>query len=103
MLRIKSLLGKSIDNSDNDPNIVPHPRMLALKYASASDVASILQSVYRDQTGSSGRAGGAGGLRGFTFPGLANTSADSGVARPTALQIGIDDRSNSLVLNCSEN
>ena len=25
------------------------------------------------------------------------------MARPTALQIGIDDRSNSLVLNCSEN
>jgi type II secretory pathway component GspD/PulD (secretin) len=98
LLRIRRLLNKAIDSTDSETLMKPF--FIKLQYASALDVSTLLQTVFRDQTRSSG-----GGLRGgMSFTGFGgSTGADSSTSsRPPALSVGVDDRSNSLILYCSD-
>lgn len=103
---------KILDRGDakEEIPIEPRPRLIPLLYTSASDIAEIVKEVYKDRIsgGSSrptspaeqmmmmfrGRGGGP-----FQQPGGASNSNQSAAAK---LSIGIDERSNSLIVLASE-
>jgi type II secretory pathway component GspD/PulD (secretin) len=107
MLEIKHLLDKAIDSDDTDSNAVlktwpPIP----LKYADASEVLTTLQSVYREYMTTGGGSGfsniGPNGITvgsRFTRGGAVDAN---GNPRTVSLTMGLDARSNSIVLQCSE-
>lgn len=77
----------SIDSGETDSNAVIRTWMLEpFKHARAADVAQLLRDVYHEQ------------MKG----GASSEGSSRGAARPAALSIGVDDRSNRLILACSE-
>ena len=101
MLRIRRLLMKSIDSTENDSMGVMRTFIIKPQYANADDVAQILTTVYHDLTKGSASSGSSGGFSGFSFSGYSSRSSDSSGSRPAPLSIGIDERTNSLVLYCT--
>ena len=109
MLAIKRLLRESIDAADpvTGAAVVRTWVMPPLKYANASEVVVVLQNVYRDFMNASGGFGGSfgssrGGPSPFSSGGFRPPVDSSGNRRQAQLSIGVDDRSNSLVLSCNE-
>ena len=107
MLEIKHLLDKAIDSDDTDSNAVLKTwPPIVLKYADASEVLNTLQSVYREYMTSGGGAGfsniGPNGITvGSRFSRGGAVDAN-GNPRSVSLTMGLDARSNSIVLQCSE-
>ncbi|MFO0879228.1 MAG: secretin N-terminal domain-containing protein [Gemmataceae bacterium] len=107
MLAIKSLLAKAIDAEDSDSRGLIRTFRITLKYASATEVASVLRDVYRQQTNSAPQTTSVGGFPGFfgRFGGGAMGGGAVGNAndgRTAVLSLGVDDRTNSLVLACPD-
>jgi hypothetical protein len=97
MLTIRKLLEGAID-SDN-----PSPTMRSyvigpLKYASAVEVAGVLMNVYREYTNQNPRFGGNSILSGFSNRNI----GPDGQARAVTLSVGVDDRTNSIIVSCTE-
>ena len=105
MLTIRRLLEKAIDSGESDSNAVQKTFVIGpLKYANAAEVATVLKDVYREQTNTSPTTAQVGGFRGFGFNAFAasNRNVDaSGNIRQVTLSIGVDDRTNSIVLQCT--
>src|SRR5262249_26884727 len=105
MLTIRRLLEKAIDSGEIDSNAVQKTFVIGpLKYATATDVAAVLKDVCREQTNSSPTATQVGGFGGFRFGGFAASRANldaNGQPRQVTLSIGVDDRTNSLILQCT--
>jgi type II secretory pathway component GspD/PulD (secretin) len=107
MLEIKRILDKSIDSGDTDSSAIMRTwPPLPLKYAKATDLASIIRDVYKENTNPNGTTTGPVG-RGrqgfFSRRFLAGINGNNGNgARTVTLTLGVDDRSNSLIVNCSE-
>ena len=107
MLEIKHLLDKAIDSDDTDSNAVLKTwPPIVLKYADASEVLNTLQSVYREYMTSGGGAGfsniGPNGITvGSRFSRGGAVDAN-GNPRSVSLTMGLDARSNSIILQCSE-
>ncbi|HZY87339.1 MAG TPA: secretin N-terminal domain-containing protein, partial [Gemmataceae bacterium] len=106
MLTIRGLLAKAIDAGENENAAVLKTWVIGpLKYASAQEVSTVLKEVYREQTNQAPTASEIGGGRGAIFRAAAlqtrNIGPD-GLPRSVGLSIGVDDRTNSLMLNCSE-
>jgi type II secretory pathway component GspD/PulD (secretin) len=108
MLAIKSLLAKALDTDENDSKGLIRTSIVPLKYANATEVANVIKDVYREQTNQNPlptqAAGGRGG-RGAFFAGLAgnNRNVDAnGNPRQVMLSLGVDDRTNSLVIACPD-
>ncbi len=96
--------------STEEVPIEPKPRLIPLVHTAASDVAEIVKEVYKDRiSGGNNRAASPAeqmmmmfrGRRGGPFqqPGNASNSNQSDAAK---LSIGIDERSNSLIVLASE-
>jgi type II secretory pathway component GspD/PulD (secretin) len=94
MLTIRSLVEKSIDVGDVDAPAMMHSYVIGpLKYASATEVATLLKDVYREDLAASVTDQRRGGRRRGPQP-----TADT---KRVALSIGVDERTNSLVVACS--
>jgi len=106
MLSIKDLLAKAIDTTNGDSKAIVKTWPMQLKYASASTIASVLKDVYKDQTGSNPTSTTVGGMPGFMgrFGAMAAAAAanSGGNSKGTLLSVGVDDRTNTLVLACPE-
>jgi type II secretion system protein D len=109
MLTIRRLLDKALDSADVDSNAVAKTWVIGpLKYASATEVATVIKDVYREHMNTTPQPTQVGGFGGFGFfrrngfNGTQNGSVDAnGNRRVVDLSIGVDDRTNSLVCSCS--
>jgi type II secretion system protein D len=104
MLTIRRLLDKAIDSGVTDSQAVMRTWIIGpLKYSSASQVADTIKDVFREQTNNNPLPTNGRGFRGFGFPGANNANLDAnGNPRGVSLSVGVDERTNSLILNCSE-
>src|SRR5439155_23237288 len=94
LLTIERLLHDAIDAPD-ESRMAGKTRILGpLQHAIATEVASVLQQVYRDamESGSRGRGGFGGGFPGGG--GVQRATDANGLPRPAALTVGVDERSN---------
>lgn len=101
MLTVRELV-KALEGEDVQPAQKTHT--IKLEHATASEVASVIESVYRDLTASGQRGGG--GFRFGRFGGFQSNRNDNrdanGNIRPSQLSIGVDERSNNLIVLCSD-
>ena len=111
LLTIRRLLDKAIDASDTDSRAVTRTWVVGpLKFATAHEVANVLRDVYREYMNNNPQATSLAGIvatglssRSPFGGGLQNMNLDAnGRPRAVSLSVGVDDRSNSLVLSCSE-
>jgi type II secretion system protein D len=86
-----------------------------LTHAIASEVAYVLESLYRDYVGEGSRRGNVGGFSGFSFGGfnsfaglggnsralLRGTDANGSI-RPNPLSVSVDERTNTLLVLCND-
>ncbi len=110
MLAIRRHIRNTIDNADTgDVKAIIRQWVLPpLKHANAIEVASVVYNVYREfMSPEASRLGGGLGTLGLSGRGPSfgrSTQRDSqGNQRTTQLSIGVDERSNLLVLSCSQN
>ena len=110
LLTLRDLLGK-LDTDLNDSTTVVRTHMIKLDYAHATDVAVVLQQVYRDNMNAKAQQGfGGGGFGGFggfgggfnPFGGGAQMQSARQDQQASPLSVGVDDRSNRLIVACSD-
>ncbi len=108
---VHELLDKYLDVEPNSSAVAKTYVIGPLKYANATDVAALVKDVYREHInnnpvgGVSQPTGGFSPFSGFSrrSRGVPNQNIDAnGNPRAVDLSIGIDDRSNSLVVMCSK-
>ena len=110
MLRIRQLLKNAIDTEDTESKgIIKTWILKPLQFANAMEVANIIKDVYREYTNNNPQPTQVGGLPGFAFGGrggggrFSNANVDaSGNPRGVSLSVGIDDRANRIIVNCTE-
>src|SRR5262249_6690050 len=101
-LTMRKLLANVIDSGETDSEAVQKRFIITLKNTDAAEMAILVKDVYKtamNPTGGTTGGGGGGGLpavlgRGPQRPATPQT--------PPALSLGVDDRTNSLVLLCTE-
>ncbi|MEI7688455.1 MAG: secretin N-terminal domain-containing protein, partial [Planctomycetota bacterium] len=98
MLTIRNILSKSLDTGETDSNAVARTWMIGpLKHANASEVANVIQSVYRENLNVNSQQARVGGMPGFGFPfGGQQQQPQRQNSTTFSLSVGIDQRSNSL-------
>ncbi len=104
---IRRLLERAIDVGNTDSSALRRSWLLPpLQYANASEVGQVLREVYGTPARSTPGPAMTGGLAGLGIPAfgdgqdLSRETNDN--SRVPGLSLGVDDRSNSLVLVCSE-
>jgi type II secretory pathway component GspD/PulD (secretin) len=108
MERIRKVLETSIDRPDTDSRAVAKTFILPLHFASANDIANVLRDVYREHINNNPLPGqgGRGGRFAFRFGGFGGGGGQNvdanGNPRGVDLSIGVDDRTNSLIVDCTE-
>jgi type II secretion system protein D len=101
MMQIRRLLEMSIDRSDVETLGLQRTYFIGpLKNANADEIAVVLRDVYAENTQQTSRQGNVGGFPGFTFGQGNRQPVDP--TRSFSLSIGVDNRTNSLVVNCRE-
>jgi type II secretory pathway component GspD/PulD (secretin) len=112
MLDIRRVLKEAIDSGETDSKAIikTHP-LIKMTHASATEVANVIRDVYRESmnnnpinVGFGGGFGGFGPFGGGRFRGgqpVQNVDAN-GNPRGVSLSVGVDDRSNSLIVSCSD-
>jgi type II secretory pathway component GspD/PulD (secretin) len=99
---IKQLLGKAIDAGETD-SVVAKTYYVRVVNTTASSVASTLKDVYKAYTGTSGTSGTTGGFPGLFFGGgRTQPGTGGGDNKPPVLAVSYDDRTNTVILECSE-
>ena len=102
MLTIRNLLSKQLDAGVTDSNAVIRTFVIGpLKYAHALDVAAVLKDVYRESMNNNLRGVGqiSNPFTGSTRASAPNLDANDN-PKGVTLSLGIDDRSNSLIVAC---
>jgi type II secretion system protein D len=110
IMTMKSMLDKVLDKDDVDSNALVKTHLLKLEHANASDIAIVLRDVYRENmaTTTTNNQQIGGGFPGFGFGGFGRFGRDTvdpsrnPKAAQNILSVGVDDRTNTLVLNCSQ-
>ena len=95
MLAIKDLLFNALDPDETDPRGQIRTYRIAVKYASATEIASWIKEVYKEQSGATNNVGGG-------FFARLQAAQDQTPKKPTTLSVGVDDRTNSLIVATSE-
>jgi type II secretory pathway component GspD/PulD (secretin) len=107
LLEVRRILKDSIDSGDTDSAAIMKtwPPVLC-KYANATEVVNVLRDVFRESMNQNASVTSLNGFAGFSFAAFRARRRQNldvnGNAKQVALSIGVDDRTNSLVLNCSE-
>ena len=108
MLTLRNLLSK-LDVGDVENAVRITTKVIGpLKYAQATDVASVIEKVYRESMNNNGRAGVVnttpfGAFAAFGRGNAPNQNVDAnGNPKGVTLTIAVDDRTNSLVIACPE-
>ena len=104
IITIKKLLEKALDSGESDSLAVPKTWVLGpLENINALDASRTIQDVFRGLTSASGASSSAGGFPGMGFPfgGGGGGGGQQGGNR-VSLSIGVDEKSNSLLLYCPQ-
>lgn len=108
ILTIRSLIAEALDRNDIDSDAIMKTYVIGpLKYAVASEVASIIRDVYRESTGGASSKSNTGGFQGFSIlqalgGGGGQQGGGGAPTKAPTLSIGIDDRTNSLYVHCTK-
>jgi type II secretion system protein D len=97
LLAIESLLANYIDRGPDDDALALKTWILPVKNADATEMAAIIRDVYRSAMSSGGNQPAP-----VFFPFAPLPQGNQQSQRPPALTVSVDDRTNSLILNCSE-
>jgi type II secretory pathway component GspD/PulD (secretin) len=103
MLTIRSLLTKALDTNIADSDALVKTWVLELKHANVVDVANVVQNVYRENMNQNFQRNVVGGFPGFSFFGAsAGRFGESQInpAQRVTLSVGVDEKTNSLVVAC---
>ncbi len=95
-------LVKAIDSADTDSEAVVKTWRLPVKYATASEVALVLSDVYREFMNENTQSATVGGFVSSRGRGRTRNVDARGNPRRTSLSLGVDDRTNTLVMACPE-
>jgi type II secretory pathway component GspD/PulD (secretin) len=95
---IRKLLEKAIDYDGPPEGGVAKTYTIALQYARAGDVASQIETIFRNLINPNRGGGGAGGFPGFPFPGAQQQQPQTA---PT-LTVTSDETSNRVIVYCNE-
>jgi general secretion pathway protein D len=106
LLTIRNLLGKAIDVGNTDSNAVAKTWMIGpLQNANASEVATVIRDVYRDNLAATSvrtNVGGNPGFAMFPFGGQQQMGGGNPLLQQKApLSVGVDERTNSIALSCN--
>ncbi len=102
IITIKKLLEKALDSGESDSLAVPKTWVLGpLENINALDASRTIQDVFRGLTQASGASSSAGGFPGMGFPFGGGGGGQQGGNR-VSLSIGVDEKSNSLLLYCPQ-
>jgi type II secretion system protein D len=109
MLRIRQLLKNAIDPDEpvNSSAVVQTWMLKRLQYANATEVANVIRDVYREHLNANPSPTQLEGFGGFRFRGRGgsqqNLNVDAnGNPRAVDLSVGVDNRSNRLIVSCSK-
>ncbi|HXG13179.1 MAG TPA: secretin N-terminal domain-containing protein [Gemmataceae bacterium] len=113
MVTIRKLISESIDAEDPpEGDAVIRTWIIGpLKYATATEVGMVIRDVYAQHMGQTPQTSTLGGFSGFTFSGRSSSGRGSSNNRGSTirnqggtvnLSLGVDERTNSLVLQCSK-
>ena len=99
LLTIRRLLASVIDSGETDSEAIQRTFVIALKNTEAIEMAAVVREVYKSAIApSSGGGGGANPL----FPFIPQQGGGGNQQRPPAMSVGVDERTNSLVVLASE-
>jgi type II secretion system protein D len=108
LVTIKKMLNDFLDTGEAE-DVFEKTEMIKLEHALATEVASILNNVYAKTSGQSASVSSSSGFPGFTFGGQGGGNRNSQVIQAststvdkTSLSVGVDDRSNTLVVKCNK-
>jgi type II secretory pathway component GspD/PulD (secretin) len=106
MYNIRQLLDTALDTGKTNSNAIIKTWIIPLKHANANEVAEVVRNVYREYMNNNPLPGqGFSSGRSFfssRFGGSTNQNLDAqGNPRAVSLSVGVDDRSNSLVVACN--
>ncbi|HEV3262770.1 MAG TPA: secretin N-terminal domain-containing protein, partial [Gemmataceae bacterium] len=101
MLTIRRLLDQTLDTDQVNASGNTKTYIIPLEFAHAADVADVIRDVYREHMNTNPLPGQVGGFGGFRF--LAAQAASNSNGKPVDLSVGVDSRTNSLVVSCSAN
>jgi general secretion pathway protein D len=102
LLTIRRLLDKAIDTTDTNSAGAMQTWTVKLNYAIATEVATLVQNIYREQTNNNPLPGQRGSFP-FLLAGNQNQNVGpDGQPRPVSLTLSVDDRTNSLVMHCNK-
>ena len=106
LLTIRNLLGKALDVGTSDSNAVTKTWMIGpLQNASASEVATVVRDVYRDNLNATSVRTNVAGNPGFAmFPfqgGGGQQNQNPLLQQKAPLSVGVDERTNSIALSCN--
>ena len=110
LLEIKKNLRDVLDNEKNESKATMKSHLIGpLKNATATEVASTIRDVYREMMNQNAVVqvgfGGPGGFGFQSFRGRGQQTLNvdaNGNPRQVALTIGVEDRTNTLIVNCSD-
>jgi hypothetical protein len=104
MLEVRRLVRQGIDVEDTESKAITHTWLIGpLHYATAMEVADVLRKVYREQMNNNPPPSALANMPRRVARRLLNQNVDiNGNVRAVSLSIGVDDRTNSLALACSE-
>jgi type II secretory pathway component GspD/PulD (secretin) len=103
-LAIRELLAKALDTEDKDSKaIIKTHKIGPLRYASANEVANVLKDVYREYTNQNPSTSTGGAFTRAIAANARDRNVDAlGNPRAIQLSIGVDDRTNMLVVACPD-
>jgi type II secretory pathway component GspD/PulD (secretin) len=103
MLTIRHLLEKALDQGEPSSNALPQAWTIGpLKNATAQDVRTIIMDVYREYANNLPTAQGRGGSNGFRqIAAVQGLNGQPNTHGKVTLSVSVDDRTNSLIVQCS--
>ncbi|QDU23632.1 secretin N-terminal domain-containing protein [Urbifossiella limnaea] len=100
LLTIRRLLANVIDSGETDSEAIQRTNVITLKNTEAADMVLVVRDVFKTAIAPSG--GGGGGVNPL-FPFVPQGGGGQGnQQRPPAMSVGVDERTNSLVVLASE-
>lgn len=101
LLTIEKLLATAIDGGQNDSAAVMKKFLIPVKNADAAEMAQVIRDTYRSALSTSGGQP-AGGLPFLPFLPPQAQGGGGNTQRPPALTLGVDDRTNTIIVMCTE-
>jgi type II secretion system protein D len=103
MIQIRKMIGDHLDSGQTESKAIARTFVLGpYKFASVTDLSNTIKDVYREQMNQNPSTSSGGRLPGFAFIAPNRNVDAAGNPRNVNLSVGVDEQTNTLVVNCSE-